>query len=101
MEEGQLSEEQQKKIQTVINDISDIVKIKNWKRFNEMIKALNNKAKTIPLSNIKKFSIIFYSFYNHLIPKNNNNKDTIKLKEISNHLINDFQSTNISKLQMK
>ena len=101
MEEGQLSEEQQKKIQTVINDISDIVKINNIKRFNEMIKALNNKAKTIPLLNIKMFSIIFYSFYNHLIPKNNNNKDTIKLKEVYNHLINDFQSTNISKLQMK
>ena len=98
MEEGQLSKEQQEKIKSIISDISDIKKINNIEKFNEMIKALRDKARTTPLSIIQKFSIIFYSFYNHIIPKSNN-KDTIKLKEISNHLINGFQNINKSTLQ--
>ena len=83
MKEGQLSEEQQDIMKTILNDISYIEKINNIEKFSEMIVALNNKAKSTQLSLIQKFSILFYSFYNHLIPKNNN-KDTIKLKEISN-----------------
>ena len=90
MKEGQLFEEQQKKMETFLNDILDIKKINNLEKFNEKIKALYNRAKTSQFSIIQKFSIIFYSFYNHLIPINNN-KDTIKLKEISNHMLNGFK----------
>ena len=93
MKEGQLFEEQQKMMEIFLNDISDIKKINTLEKFNEKIKALYNKTKTSQFSIIQKFSIIFYSFYNHLIPINNN-KDTIKLKEISNHLLIGFQNGN-------
>ena len=72
MEEGQLSKEQQEKIKSIINDILDIKKINKIEKFNEMIKALHDKARTTSLSIIQKFSIIFFSFYNHIIPKGNN-----------------------------
>ena len=77
MKEEQIPDGQDLIIQTLINDISNAKKISNIAKFNEIMKALNQSAKTALLSIVQRFSILFYSFYNHITPKSQNS-DKIK-----------------------
>ena len=97
MGDNKLAEEQDKSLQTLISYISNVKKINNQEKFNELMSDLNLKAKTMPLSTIQRFSILFYSYYNHLTFQNQN-KDTKMLTELSNYMINNLQDKKILSL---
>ena len=94
MKGGQIPDGQDLIIQTLINDISNAKKINNIAKFNEIMKALNQSAKTVQLSIVQRFPIFFYSFYNHITPKSQNS-DIKKLKELSIYMVNNLQNKNI------
>ena len=94
MKVSKLAEEQDKSFQTLINAISIVKKIDNRQKFNVEIQALVLKSKIMPLSTIQIFSILFYSYYNHLTCKNQN-KDIKIFKDLSNYMINILQDKNI------
>ena len=97
MGDNKLAEEQDKSLQTLISYISNVKKINNHEKFNELMLDLNLKVKTMPLSTIQRFSILFYSYYNHLTFQNQN-KDTKILTELSNYMINNLQDKKILSL---
>ena len=97
MGDNKLAEEQDKSLQTLISYISNVKKINNQEKFNELMLDLNLKVKTMPLSTIQRFSILFYSYYNHLTFQNQN-KDTKMLTELSNYMINNLQDKKILSL---
>ena len=94
MKVSKLDEKQDKYIQTLINTISIVKKIDNRQKFNEEMQALIIKSKTMPLSTIQGFSILFYSFYNHLTCKNLNKNIKI-FTDLSNYMINNLKDINI------
>ena len=95
MKEDQRSEEQNKIIKTLIDGISEAKKINNIEKFNEIMKSLYLKAKTNNLSIIHRYTILFYSFYNHIIPKSKK-EDIKKLKDLANYMIKNLSIKNIS-----
>ena len=94
MNETNLSQGHDKLIENIVNTIYRAKKAPSIDKFNEIINSLYSEAKTAQLSVIQKFSIMFYSFYNHLTPKKEN-KDVKKFIELSNFMINNFQEKNI------
>ena len=94
MKVSKLDEKQDKSIQTLINTISIVKKIDNRQKFNKEMQALIIKSKTMPLSTIQIFSILFYSYYNHLTCKNFNKNIKI-FTDLSNYMINNLKDMNI------
>ena len=82
---------EEKLIENIIDTISRAKKAKSLDKFNEIMISLYSETQ---LSIRQKFSLMFYSFYNHLTPKNKN-KDIQKLIDLSNFMINNIQIENI------
>ena len=94
MNEDNNSEEHEKLIENIIDTISRAKKAKSLDKFNEIIIPLYSETQTAHLPITQRFSLMFYSFYNHLTPKNKN-KDIQKLIDLSNFMINNIQFQNI------
>ena len=94
MNEDNNSEKHEKLIENIIDTIYRAKKSKTSDKFNEIMIPLYYEIQTAQLPITQKFSLMFYSFYNHLIPKSKN-KDIQKLIDLSNFMINNIQFQNI------
>ena len=94
MNEINLSKEHDQHIKTIIDTLSTAKKATSIHKFYELIHSLYSESLNTPLSVIQKFSIMFYSFYNHLEPKSQN-KEIKKLIGLSNFMMNNLQMENI------
>ena len=81
-------------LKNLLDDISQIKNIKNPEKFNEVMKDLNKKAQAFPLTNIQKFTLMFYSYYNDINCKKKNNENK-KLIRLSNYMIENISNQNI------
>ena len=94
MEENKTSQEQDKLIKKIIDTISRAKNLTSINKFNEVMNSLYSEIQTAPLSIIQKFSIMYYSCYNHLTSKCQN-KDIKKLIELSNFMVNNLKIRNV------
>ena len=94
MNEINLSKEHDQLIKTIIDTLSIAKKATSIGNFSEIINSLYSESLIPSLSVIQKFSIMFYSFYNHLTPKSQN-KDIKKFIELSIFMINNLQIENM------
>ena len=81
MEENKPLQEQDKLIKRIIDTISRAKSTTSIGKFNEVMNSFYSEIQRTSLSIIQKFSIMFYSCYNHLTPKcqNKNIKTLIEL----------------------
>ena len=94
MEENKPLQEQDKLIKRIIDTISRAKSTTSIGKFNEVMNSFYSKIQRTSLSIIQKFSIMFYSCYNHLTPKCQN-KNIKTLIELSNFMINNLKTGNI------
>ena len=81
-------------LDTLFIELTKLKNLNNLERFNEEIRILYEKAEQIPLLMIQKFIIIFYSHYNNLVCKEQNNYIR-KLIQLATIMINNFKKPNI------
>ena len=94
MNSSKLSKAQIETLKFIANELSKMKSINDLEIFNDKMKLIIEKSGTIPLLVIQKFAILFFSFYNNLIVKEQNQFNQ-KLIHLADFMINNFRQKDL------
>ena len=91
----EISVQKQTDEEKAYEELIETKKINDVEAFNEKMESLIEKSKTFQLSILQKFTILFYSHYNHLTQNSIDNR-TKKLIELSTYMVSNFKNEQIA-----
>ena len=91
----EISVQKQTDEEKAYEELIETKKINDVEAFNEKMESLIEKSKTFQLSILQKFTILFYSHYNHLT-QNSIDNGTKKLIELSTYMVSNFKNEQIA-----
>ena len=91
----EISVQKQTDEEKAYKELIEAKKINDVEAFNEKMESLIEKSKTFQLSILQKFTILFYSHYNHLT-QNSIDNGTKKLIELSTYMVSNFKNEQIA-----
>ena len=97
MNSKKLSKEQLKNLDFITKEISKIRTIYDLDKFNDLMKTIKEKSESIPLLTIQKFAILFFSFYNNIVVKEQIQTNQ-KLIQLADFMLHNFTNKDLLKL---
>ena len=97
MNSKKLSQEQLNNLDFITKEISNMRTIHDLDKFDDIMKTVKEKSESIPLLTIQKFAILFFSFYNNIVVKEQIQTNQ-KLIQLADFMLHNFTNKDLLKL---